>query len=206
MTRIPVIPTIIVGAAILTMIALGFWQLGRAEERDRLKMELSERPSLEFLEYPYFDPSNEQFLYRRLQARCDRVVGMRVIGGKDVSNRIAWQQIAECEGPRSSAFLAQIGVALRPEEVAKWDGGEIEGLAVFGPDERTLWEKMTFRPSRRKLMIVSDEPKSGLYKSKIPNPDEYENTSWAYAGQWFFFSLTALVIYILALRRRRKPA
>ncbi len=35
-----------------------------------------------------------------------------------------------------------------------------------------------------------------------PDPNDLPNNHLAYAGQWFFFALTALVIYWLALRRR----
>ena len=34
--RIPIFPTVIVLAAVLTMIALGFWQLGRLDEKEAL--------------------------------------------------------------------------------------------------------------------------------------------------------------------------
>jgi surfeit locus 1 family protein len=30
------------------------------------------------------------------------------------------------------------------------------------------------------------------------------NNHLMYAGQWFFFALTALVIYVLALRKKRR--
>ena len=39
-----------------------------------------------------------------------------------------------------------------------------------------------------------------------PDPRDLPNNHLAYAGQWFFFALTALVIYILALRRRSTRA
>jgi len=56
-------------------------------------------------------------------------------------------------------------------------------------------------------MIVARDPVEGLLPSRQPQPSEEENSSWAYAGQWFFFALTALVIYFFAVRsrlRRRK--
>ena len=48
MRRIPIFATVIVAAAIAVMIALGFWQLGRMEEKDAL-IQRAER-SLEMAE------------------------------------------------------------------------------------------------------------------------------------------------------------
>ena len=77
---------------------------------------------------------------------------------------------------------------------------------MLAPDERGFWERLTFQSPERPLMIVADTPKAGLLPSAPSRPEEYENTSWGYAGQWFFFALTALVIYILVLRRRGRDA
>jgi cytochrome oxidase assembly protein ShyY1 len=51
--------------------------------------------------------------------------------------------------------------------------------------------------------IVADPPLAGLEANAKPDPGDLPNNHLAYAGQWFFFALTALVIYVLALRRRR---
>ena len=39
-----------------------------------------------------------------------------------------------------------------------------------------------------------------------PDPGDLPNNHLAYAGQWFLFALAAAVIYVLALRRRRRDA
>ncbi len=200
--RIPIIPTIIVAAAIVTMIALGFWQLGRGAERDQLKQAMVERPDMPVLDYPFGSEMDEAYLYRRLRGQCDEVTGVEVAGGRDASGRTGWRQIATCVSPSGQTFEAQIGVADRPDVVAHWAGGSVQGVAVLAPDRRGFWERLAFEPPQRPLMIVADEPKAGLLPSSRPDPDEYENTSWGYAGQWFLFALTALVIYVLALRRR----
>ena len=36
----------------------------------------------------------------------------------------------------------------------------------------------------------------------VPDPTLLPNNHLAYAGQWFFFALTALVIYVMVLRKR----
>ncbi|WPZ04042.1 SURF1 family cytochrome oxidase biogenesis protein [Blastomonas marina] len=203
MRRLPIIPTIVVAAAVATMIALGIWQLGRGAERDRLKQAMVERPTQPLLDYPFGKAGDERYLFRRLRATCDEVTRIEVAGGKDAAGRTGWRQIATCVNRASGAsFQTQIGVAERPDTVVEWDGGVIEGLAAQGPDDRGFLERLSFRPSNRAAMIVASEPKAGLKASRQPDPAEYENTSWAYAGQWFFFAFTALVIYAFALRRR----
>lgn len=202
MIRIPVIPTIIVGAAIVTMVALGFWQLDRAAERDQLKRAMVERPQMPVSDYPFGNNLDEAYLYRRLRAQCDEIAKVVVAGGRDARGRTGWRQIATCIAPSGQTFEAQLGVADRPDIVADWDGGTVEGIAVLAPDRRGFWDRLRFSSPRRPLMIIAEEPKVGLSPSQRPDPANYENTSWGYAGQWFFFVLTALVIYILALRRR----
>jgi surfeit locus 1 family protein len=49
---------------------------------------------------------------------------------------------------------------------------------------------------------VIGRPVAELAPLAPPDPADIPNNHLAYAGQWFFFALTALVIYVLALRRR----
>jgi surfeit locus 1 family protein len=68
-----------------------------------------------------------------------------------------------------------------------WDGGDLEGvLAPLGDN----------------FKLIAAVPQAGLEAVARPDPNDLPNNHLAYAGQWFFFALTALVIYILALRKR----
>ena len=49
--------------------------------------------------------------------------------------------------------------------------------------------------------VVASEPIAGLQPLARPDPRDLPNNHLAYAGQWFFFALTALVIYFLAIRK-----
>ena len=53
-----------------------------------------------------------------------------------------------------------------------------------------------------RLMIVSDAPAPGLAVSPLPNPSSVPNNHFSYAVQWFLFAGIAVIIYVLALRRR----
>ena len=79
-----------------------------------------------------------------------------------------------------------IGWSRRPVEPG-WTGGELTGYLV---------------PLGTDFKLVSTTPLGGLEPLAKPDPSELPNNHLAYAGQWFFFALTALVIYFLALRRR----
>ena len=201
--RLPIVPTILVVVAAAIMVSLGFWQIGRAQEKDRLKLAMEERPALPVIDYPFADATNEEYLYRRLRADCDAVTGIDVSGGMDAAGRTGWRQIASCTNAATGqVFQVQIGVAKDPGEVSQWQGGPVEGVAKESPDNRSALERMFSGGVRRPAMIVASEPKAGLLPSQAPNPEEYRNSSWAYAGQWFFFAITALVIYGFALRSR----
>ena len=65
-------------------------------------------------------------------------------------------------------------------------GGVFGGGSVLGP------------------MLVADQPATGLRASAKPSPDTVPNNHVSYAVQWFLFAAAALVIYVLALRKKLK--
>jgi surfeit locus 1 family protein len=80
-----------------------------------------------------------------------------------------------------------------------WPGGGIAGCRAGAQGGR-----VRARPRRRALdwHIVAEPPLGGLEPNARPNPREIANNHWSYAIQWFAFAATALIIYLLALRRR----
>ncbi|MEL7190634.1 MAG: SURF1 family cytochrome oxidase biogenesis protein, partial [Pseudomonadota bacterium] len=68
-----------------------------------------------------------------------------------------------------------------------FEGGMVEGTLV--------------RIGNR-FKVVASKPSAGLQPLAKPDPNDLPNNHLAYAGQWFFFALTALVIYGFALRSR----
>jgi cytochrome oxidase assembly protein ShyY1 len=65
-------------------------------------------------------------------------------------------------------------------------------------------------PDRDHLMrLVAATPPPGLQPSALPSTAAISNNHRLYAVQWFLFAAIALVIYVLALRKRaraRPPA
>lgn len=184
-TRIPIIPTVIVAAAIAVMIALGFWQLSRMDEKEALiaQAEQNMRMSSE-VRYPQDGEEMDEVLYLRTTIECAEVLSMTPRAGTSERGAKGWAQRASCQLEASEAVVdVDIGWSLRPE-AAEWQGGEVRG--IIAPGGR----------------VVSATGLAGLEPLASPDPRALPNNHLAYAGQWFFFALTALAIYILALRRR----
>jgi surfeit locus 1 family protein len=200
--RIPVLPTIAVAILVSTMIALGFWQLGRAHERDAARERMIAHARLPMTEYPYAQPLRDDLLFRRLSANCTSVRSWETRGGEAADGQSGWRHIATCVSPQGTTFKADMGVSSSPEGQPAWQGGRITGAAVRAPDASGMSDRIMHRQAPRPLMVVAEAPASGLSASRQPDPTEETNSSWAYTGQWFLFALTALVIYGLALRKR----
>lgn len=182
--RVPIIPTIVVAIAVATMIALGIWQLDRKAEKEALLARYQQARTLSAaVEWPRTEAEAEAALFRHAQLDCQRVLELSARAGTSVEGRKGWAHIARCAiGGGREADVA-IGWSERPETPA-WQGGWVEGIVASGP------------------RLVVAQPTAGLVPLAPPDPADVPNNHLAYAGQWFFFALTAIVIYVLALRRR----
>ena len=186
MPRLPIIPTIVVAAAAATMIALGIWQLGRAEEKDALIARYEAALSDDSLATFPTSGTGEDLLFRRSSVNCARVLAIEPTAGRSASGVSGWTQRATCMDARSdTALTVDIGWTRAPQAV-EWNGGVVEGVIAPGP-----------------RIVALDPAVAGAQPLARPDPRNLPNNHFAYAMQWFFFALTALVIYALALRRRR---
>lgn len=202
--RFPLVPTVLVAAAVATMIALGIWQLRRAGEKEALQRQYERNAALPAMALPSGAVANETLLYRRATAFCLEVTGWRTTGGKSASGRGGTRFIAECRtGAEGPGFVADMGVSSDPKANPAWKGGELAGRIVAEPRSGGLVERLTGKSPPPRPMIVSDRPAPGLQASAPPVP-EAPNNSLAYAFQWFFFAAAAAAVYVLALRRRQR--
>jgi cytochrome oxidase assembly protein ShyY1 len=55
-------------------------------------------------------------------------------------------------------------------------------------------------------MLIARTAPAGLKPAAPPSAADVPNNHLAYAVQWFIFAAVALIIYVLALRRRNKSA
>jgi surfeit locus 1 family protein len=63
---------------------------------------------------------------------------------------------------------------------------------------------MVGKAAPRELMLVVDTPAAGLAANEMPSIESIPNNHLAYAVQWFLFAGIAVIIYLLALRRRAR--
>lgn len=183
--RLPIFSTVIVLAAVATMIALGFWQLGRMDEKEALIARYAAAGAQPQVAWPT-PPQYETALFRRSTVTCDRVTGFDSIAGTSRRGEKGWAQIARCKLAGGADADVAMGWSRVPDPPG-WDGGTVTGLVA---------------PYGESVRLVTIEPVAGLQPLAAPDPGDLPNNHLAYAGQWFLFALTALVIYGLVLRQK----
>jgi cytochrome oxidase assembly protein ShyY1 len=202
--KLPLIPTIIVALAVLVMIGLGIWQLGRAHQKDAAVETWRANISKPATAYPA-DGTDEHYMFRRVSANCLRVIGWQVVGGRNRQGQPGWRHIANCAtGAEGPGLVVDMGVSMAPNAKVRWTGGFVRGHATHEPDERPFLARVTGRASPLRLMIVSETAAPGLVPSAPPDPESVPNNHRSYMVQWFFFAAIAAVIYVLAVRKRLK--
>ncbi len=197
--RLPLLPTLIVLAAIALMIRLGFWQIDRLHEKEAMvaryaaaQANTNSAGNLSRIS-PLADVS-----YRRSQADCVAVNEWQAIAGRNSRGESGIVHIARCDFERAvhnhGTVTRQVDVAVgwsRSPRPPAWRGGQVSGTIVT---------------SNNGFRIVADPPLAGLEPNARPDPNDLPNNHLAYAVQWFLFAATALVIYFLALRKRLRGA
>ena len=192
--RIPIVATIVVLVAVAVMVRLGFWQLDRLEQKEALLARYAAAAENQAVisEWP---GTPELLLYRRMTFTCSQVVGWQAISGRNSRDEAGYVHVAQClsdtvfgfDGP---GYVAEVvlGWSRDPNEQPRWQGGEVTGM--IAPGGELSWR------------LVANPPLAGLEANALPDPNSIPNNHLAYAGQWFFFALTALLIYGIALRAR----
>jgi surfeit locus 1 family protein len=186
--RLPIIPTLIVAAAVAAMIALGVWQLRRAEWKADLLARYGQAQTMSSnVPWPRTEGELERSLFRWSGFDCRRVLGVRTSAATSAEGAKGVAQIARCAIDGGGEAEVALGWSLPAREV-RWAGCEVSGIIASGG------------------VLHAAQVAPGLEPLAPPDPNDLPNNHLMYAGQWFFFALTALVIYVLALRRRNRPA
>jgi len=186
--RVPIVATVLVAAAVAAMIALGVWQLRRAEwKRDLIARYEQAQGMNSNVPWPRTAAERERSAFRWSQFTCERVLGIRSGAGTSAKGQKGWQHTARCQIDGGGEAEVALGWSLAPQ-VPSWQGGEVSG--IIGP----------------RGVLIAAQAAADLQPLAPPDPVDAAPPTpeghLAYAGQWFFFALTALVIYILALRKR----
>ncbi|MBK6708683.1 MAG: SURF1 family protein [Sphingomonadales bacterium] len=202
--RLPLLPTVIVGMAVATMIALGFWQLQRKAEKEALIALYAANADKPPIAFPHMAPVRDAEMFRKSTLNCLEVVGWQSVSGRDTSGKAGFQYIADCStGPEGPGALVAYGIADRPDIKPDWKGGMVNGTVVTEPSRYSFIERTFGAISVPRPMIVAGDAPEGMRAVAQPDPKNVTNNHLSYALQWFFFAAAALVIYLLALRRRQ---
>ncbi|MEE9434668.1 MAG: SURF1 family protein [Sphingorhabdus sp.] len=187
----PIIPTILVAAAVAVMIGLGVWQLQRMNEKEAVLARYGAALGQPEMAWPTVPVSDELPLFRKSSVNCLEVTGWQSVSGKNVDGKAGIAHLAECRtgGGEGPGALVALGWTSKPEN-PDWDGGPVGG--IIGPHN-----------SRLIRLVVTDDV-AGVQKLAPPSTDSIPNNHLLYAIQWFIFAFAAGVIYVLAVRKRRQ--
>ncbi|MFN3946264.1 MAG: SURF1 family protein [Allosphingosinicella sp.] len=195
MRAVPILPTLVVAAAVAVMVALGFWQMDRAAWKAELLQDLREArtlPPIDLDAAPLNAARGHPF--RRAEVTCVYGPAMpQPQAGRNRQGATGYRYLVPCHPAPHGAppLLVDIGFARSPDALREVRiAGRFEGTLSSGTGEGPMF-------------LTADRPQPPLEPSAPPSPDEIPDNHMMYAGQWFFFALVAVVIYILALLRRR---
>ncbi|GAO39963.1 hypothetical protein SCH01S_42_00060 [Sphingomonas changbaiensis NBRC 104936] len=190
MRRIPLVPTVLVAAAVAVMIGLGVWQIQRLHWKEGLLARYAAAQGLPPIAFPAVPDANNPPLFRRASAMCQSVASWRAQSGRNLQDEPGWIHIAACRtGAEGPGFQAEMGWSAKPDKPA-WRGGPVTG--IIGADRVHV------------IRLIAADPAPGLKPAKPPSLDDVPNNHLFYAIQWFFFAAAAAVIYLLALRKRSR--
>lgn len=199
MRRLPLLPTLLVAAAVATMIGLGIWQLRRAEWKDRLIAEYANNATLPPVDLdPLIVRGSEDevpLAFRRVLITCWAGNSRpRVRGGRSLRGEPGWVYIVACrpteEGDFAGDLDVNVGWSARPDAVEQVSLRGVIAGRLGGIERGAL------------ITLTAATPLASLEASAPPSIENIPNNHLSYAFQWFFFAATAVVIYLLALRRR----
>jgi cytochrome oxidase assembly protein ShyY1 len=192
--RFPLVPTIVVAAAVAVMIGLGIWQLQRKGEKEALIAQYRAASTLPPVAFPTVPREDDKLLYRRATGFCLQPLGWRSVAGRNTKDETGWSHIVSCRtgGLEGPGMQVDMGWSTSSAPPAGWKGGPVSG--VIAPDRL------------HEIRLVSSQAAPGLVPSAAPSPEATPNNHLMYALQWFFFAAAAAVVYVLALRKRREKS
>jgi len=192
--RLPLIPTIVVAGAVAVLLGLGVWQLQRAKWKEGLLARYAAAEKLPPIAFPAGPLADEQLpLYRYATGVCLRPISKRAQAGANRAGDTGYVQIIDCvTGAEGPGMSVELGWSQNPNAAFDWRGGPVSGIIV--PDRKM------------RMRLVADTAPQGLEPSAKPDVQSASAITpqghRMYAITWFALALTALVIYVLAIRKR----
>lgn len=189
--RLPLVPTIITVLMLPVLIALGIWQLSRADWKDALLERLAAAPQLPSVELPRDWSSDLDFRRAVVDCVVDRATPI-VRAGRSTASIPGYSYFVPCRMPGTDKKLTlDAGWSPRPDTV--------QTVTAAGP-----FTGLLRATSGDGYILVSANPVPSLVPSAPPSVDEIPNNHMSYAMQWFFFAATLTVIYLIYLQQWRR--
>ncbi|MGI8705074.1 MAG: SURF1 family cytochrome oxidase biogenesis protein [Sphingomicrobium sp.] len=187
--KIPALPTLLVAAAVAIMIALGIWQLSRAQWKDGLIEQYRTASKLPPIAFPTAPANAPPPLFRWATGYCLQPVTHRATAGANRDGESGYVHIVHCTtGAEGPGMAVELGWSTDPRAKWRWTGGPVTG--VIAPDRV------------HRVRLVAASAPEGLEPSALPSLESIPTNHRFYAVQWFLFAAIALGIYIIALRKR----
>jgi surfeit locus 1 family protein len=199
MRRVPVLPTLVVAAAVAAMIALGIWQLRRAQWKEALLAEYSAAAAMPAVDLdPLTDGQTQlpSLSFRRALISCEATdAAADIHAGRNLRDMVGQVYVIPCR-PGASGLAGRIRINMgwseRPDAPRR--------LSLHG----IVAGRLSVVDEDGPVMLTSATAPPPLVPSQPPAIDSLPNNHLSYAFQWFFFAAAALTIYVLALRRRNR--
>lgn len=190
MKRLRLLPTLIVAAAVVLMIGLGIWQIHRADWKAELLARYQSNRHLPPIAYPAVPtPADRSLLFRRASGHCLAPVSWSARAGRNRAGEPGWNHMLLCRtGAEGPGMAIDLGWSRGSDSPRAYKGGYVSGVIAAS--------------SQHIIMLVADNPASGLQPSAPPSMADIPNNHLAYAVQWFLFAAVAVVIYGFAVRRQ----
>jgi surfeit locus 1 family protein len=189
--RIPILATLVVILAVAIMIGLGLWQLDRAQWKDDLVEQYRGAAELQPIAFPTGPIEGEPPFFRWATGVCANPIPHRATAGANRRGESGYVHIVHCAtGAEGHGMAVELGWSKDPQAKWQWEGGPVTG--IIAPD----------RDRRIRLVAASAPP--GLEASALPSVESIPRNHRMYALTWFSFAGIALLIYALALRKRRR--
>lgn len=205
--RVPLVPTTLVALAVVIMIGLGVWQLQRRAEKEGALALAATNPAKPSVAFPKLPPVSPDLLFRQSSVTCLRVVGWQVEAGHAADGATGYRHIAQCvTGAEGPGALIAIGVSQKPNATLNWTGGRVAGWISQEPDHRPLIARLAGKATPLRPMLIARQAPPGLKPSAPPSAADIPNNHLAYAVQWFLFAIVAIIVYVVALKRRAAAA
>lgn len=186
--RIPIVPTLVVLIAVGIMVQLGLWQLDRREWKEALmaRYDAAVQMSSE-VPWPTARAGIDAALFRRSSLECSATANPAAISGRNYQDEAGWAHLIGCTQADGSTAEVVLGWSRDPKP-SNWSGGKVIGIIAPG--------------GKQGARLLASPPLAGLEASAQPDPGNLPNNHLSYAVQWFLFAGVALVIYVLAVRKR----